>query len=102
MTTNDDSSADDTTGGRAYEGMFDPLMAHHARLLDPTKAIRLGDEEFDTTIYVADRVLVRGMPDDEGSSPSSPGRITAATSWRRPGSTACWRSGRGARRTRGS
>ena len=64
MATNDDNGQDDVAGRPAYEGMFDPLIAHHARVLDPTKATRIGDELFDSTIYVADRVLVRGMPDD--------------------------------------
>ena len=66
MATNDDSAQDDVARRRGYQGMFDPLIAHHSRLLDPTKATKLGDEVFDTTLYVADRVLVRGTPVDNG------------------------------------
>jgi hypothetical protein len=48
-----------------YDGMYDPLVAHNARVLDPTKAIRIGDERFDTTIYIADRLLVNSLPNGD-------------------------------------
>ena len=53
-------------GGAGTRGCSTPCIAHHSRLLDPTKATKLGDEVFDTTLYVADRVLVRGTPVDNG------------------------------------
>ena len=43
MATNDDNAQDDVARRRGYQGMFDPLIAHHSRLLDPTKATKLGE-----------------------------------------------------------
>src|SRR4030088_1055644 len=48
-----------------YEGMYEPLVAQNARFLDATKAVKLAGESFDTTIYVADSVLLRGLPDSD-------------------------------------
>ena len=52
-------------GDRSYAGMYDPLLAHHARFLNPPRATRRGGVDFDTTVYVADALLFRDGADGE-------------------------------------
>ena len=52
-------------GRGSYTGLYDPLVANNARILDPTKASRRTDDDFDTTVYVADTLLFRDDPDGE-------------------------------------
>lgn len=66
-----------------YQGMYDPLVAHHARVLDPTKATKIGEQSLDTTVYVTDRILVEAGPNDEDSQACATGCRTG-TSMRSP------------------
>ena len=58
-------NGDRPTGARFgidYDGMYEPWVAHRARLLDPSRAERVADDEFGSTLYVADRVLLNTTP----------------------------------------
>jgi subtilisin family serine protease len=53
-------------GQQTYQGMDDPLVAHRARVLDPSQATRIDDRSIQPTTYVADSVLVEADPDSDG------------------------------------
>ena len=52
--------------GTRHSGGYDPFAARRARVLDPGRVTRRGDQTLEPTVYVSDRILVAGVPASRG------------------------------------